>query len=102
MSNSYFYGLTKDNKIVGGDTALITLQEHIDELFDWFVEHDCVIGFVATHWECGFVEQTHKTWWGDETLKGQLEQRLEEKWKREHTEAMKQLGFDEGMADEEY
>ena len=86
MSNSYFYGLTKDNKIVGGDTALLTTKEQDEALFEWFKEHDCIVGFTATHWECGFVE---KTWWGDETLKNKLEQMLEEKWNREYEEAIK-------------
>jgi hypothetical protein len=75
MANSFFYGLTKDNKLVGGDTMLGTPKK---ELFEWFKERDCVVGVVGTHWECGFVNKTAKTWWGDETLKEELEKKIKE------------------------
>lgn len=77
-AKSYFYGLTTDKEIVGGDTTLITLESQKESLFKWFERKNCLVGFIATHWECGFVEQTNKTWFGDKVYEEELNQKLEE------------------------
>ena len=50
MARSYFFGLTPDKELVGGDTALITLKNQKESLFEWFKKHECIVGFIATHW----------------------------------------------------
>lgn len=77
---SYFYGLTADKRLVGGDTALITSERQKEEIIEWFKTRNCIVGFFATHWECGFVEKTNKTWYGDQSLKEELYQKIEERY----------------------
>jgi hypothetical protein len=79
-ANSYFYGLTADKKLVGGDTALITTEQQKEELLDWFKARNCIVGFIATHWECGFVNKTNKTWFGDRAYELELYRKLEERY----------------------
>lgn len=79
-ANSYFYGLTADKELVGGNTALITTDQQREELFNWFTAKNCIVGFFATHYECGFVQETHRTWFGDRTYESELHQKLEERY----------------------
>lgn len=79
-ANSYFYGLIVDKELVGGNTALITLESQKESLFEWFKKHECIVGFIATHWECGFVEKTNKTWYGDRAYELELCQKLAERY----------------------
>lgn len=79
-ANSYFYGLTADKELVGGNTTLITLGQQKEELFDWFKARNCIVGFIATHWECGFMQGTNKTWFGDRTYESELHQKLAERY----------------------
>lgn len=77
---SFFYGLTADKKLVGGDTALITSKQQRDEMFDWFKTMNCIVGFFTTHWECGFVERNNTTWFGDRAYEAELNQKLLERY----------------------
>ena len=77
-ARSYFYGLTADKELVGGDTALITLESQKESLFAWFRRKHCIVGFIATHYECGFVEKTNKTWFGDRAYESELYQKMKE------------------------
>lgn len=81
MSYSYFYGLCPDGSIVGGDCALIEGKNDIDRLFKKFEDKQCVVGFTATHWECGATHGIRYHWYGDQSLKDELFAKLKEHFK---------------------